>query len=164
LPLAVNQLTPSMEQESIFQEIPTEKLYKPKSIYLATFFGGPLVAGYMISSNYRALNEKQNVAKTWVFTILGSILILILSYVINYRSTRPIPGFLFPLIYSIITYSVVNLAQKEKIAAYISEGGKFHPSSRIITVTIFGIIISVFGLLIIANIYDFVRAMGYIND
>jgi hypothetical protein len=152
-----------MEQESIFQEIPTEKLYKPKGIYLATFFGGPLVAGYLMSSNYKALNEKQNVAKTWVFTILGTALILILSYVINYRSTRPIPGFLFPLIYSIITYSVVNLVQKEKIAAYISAGGKFHSPTRIVMVTIFGLIISVVGLLIIANIYDFALAMGYVG-
>jgi uncharacterized membrane protein len=149
-----------MEQESILQEIPTKKLYKPMGIYIATFFGGPLVAGYLISSNYKALNEKQNVTKTWIFTILGTVLIVFLSYLIAFRSTIHIPGFLLPLIYSTVTYNIVNLLQKQKIAAYISAGGQFHPSSLVFLVTVIGLVITVAGLLISTNILDFVSFYG----
>jgi len=149
-----------MEQENLFQEIPAEKLYKPINIYVATFFGGPLVAGYLIASNYKALNENRNVAKTWVFTIIGSILIVVLSYVIDNRSSRSVPGYIFPIIYSVIIYNVVNLAQKPKIVNYISAGGEFHPPSRVFVVTLIGFIITVLFLLIAANIFDFLIFSG----
>jgi len=149
-----------MEQESIFEEIPTEKLFKPLGIYIATFFGGPIVAGYLISCNYKSLNEKHNVVKTWVFTIIGTMLILFYIYAFSNKSSRHLPGFLFPLIYTIITYNVVNLVQKRKIAAYISSGGQFHPPSGIIIVVIVGLVITFFGLLIIGNIFDWFDQMG----
>lgn len=145
-----------MEQESIFEELPTGKLFKARSIYFATFLGGPIVAGYLISSNYKAFNEQQNAIKTWVFTIIGTVLMLIFLYLINARPGPKIPGFLFPLIYSIITYNIVNIAQKDKIQAYISAGGQFHSLSRIVIVTIIGLAISLLGLLIIENIIDLV--------
>ena len=150
-----------MEQENLFPEtIPTEKIYKPIGIYLATFFGGPLVGGYLVASNYRALKERHNVVKTWVFTVLGSALIVVFSYFINYRSTRHIPGYLFPLIYSVITYNIVNLLQKDKIATYISSGGQFHASTRVFVVTIIGLAVTILGLLIIANTFDYIQQFG----
>ena len=144
-----------MIQEDIFQEVPVERIYKPIGIYAATFFGGPLVAGYLISSNYKVLKEPNNVIKTWIFAALGTIFIVWFSNLIDYRSTRYIPGYLFPLIYSIIAYNVVNLTQKKKIAAFISSGGQFHTSGRIIVIAIVGLIITLAGLMFIANIFDF---------
>src|SRR4029078_11854635 len=95
--------------------------------------------------------------KTWIFTVLGTLLILFLAYFISFRSTRRIPGYLLPLIYSIITYNVVNIVQKKKIADYLSAGGTFFPASRVIIVTIVGMLISIIGLLIIENIIDLVN-------
>jgi hypothetical protein len=149
-----------MEQENIFPDVPTEKVFKPIGIFVATFFGGPLVAGYLISSNYRALKERNNVVKTWVFAILGTILIIAFSNLINTRSTRHIPGYLFPIIYSTITYSIVNLVQKDKLATFISSGGAFHTSTRIFVITIIGLVITLLGLMIIANIFDYIYAFG----
>ena len=144
-----------MDKENILPEIPTEKIFKPIGIYIATFFGGPLVAAYLISANYKAFKEPRNQIKTWVIGLLGTVLIVAFSTTINARATRQIPGYLFPLIYSVITYSVVNLAQKQKISAFISAGGEFFPSTRILVITIIGFIITVFGLMIVANIFDF---------
>ena len=120
------------------------------------------MAGYLISSNYKAFNEQQNAIKTWVFTFISTILMLIFLYFINSRPGPKIPGLLFPLIYSIITYNIVNIAQKEKIQAYISAGGQFHSLSRIVIVTIIGLAISLVGLLIIENIIDLFLSEGFI--
>lgn len=153
-----------MEQESIFQELPTGKLFKARSIYIATFLGGPLVAGYLISSNYRFLNEQQNAIKTWIFTFIGIVFILFFSYLFNYNSSHKIPALLLPLIYSIITYNIVNLVQREKIQAHISKGGQFHSLSRIVIVTIIGLAITLVGLLIIENIIDLLVSFGLISN
>jgi hypothetical protein len=152
-----------MEQESIFQELPAGKLFKSRSIYIATFLGGPVVAGYLISSNYKALNEQHNTIKTWIFTFIGIVLILFFSSLINYNSSHKIPALVLPLIYSIITYNIVNLAQREKIKAYISKGGQFHSLSRIVIVTIIGLALTLVGFLVIENIIDLEVSFGLIS-
>ncbi|WHT40394.1 hypothetical protein QNH98_07395 [Myroides sp. mNGS23_01] len=47
------------------QENPTQdvKLYTPNAIRLATFLGGPLIAGYLIRENYLALQEEKKPSK-----------------------------------------------------------------------------------------------------
>jgi hypothetical protein len=149
-----------MEQENLFPELPVEKLYRPLNIYVATLFGGPLVAGYLIAANYKALNESRNVARTWIFTIIGTVLIIVFAYVIESRSTRNVPGYIISIIYSVIIYNIVNLVQKPKIINYISAGGQFHPASRVLLVTIIGVVITFLILLIVANFFDFYAYSG----
>ncbi|HEX5552072.1 MAG TPA: hypothetical protein VFX43_02405 [Chitinophagaceae bacterium] len=47
-----------MEQEyTPNEQSKTGKIYINKAIYVATYLGGPLVAGYLISSNFKVFNE-----------------------------------------------------------------------------------------------------------
>jgi hypothetical protein len=41
------------------------KLYKDKAIWIGTFIGGPLVAGYLIAENYKKLGQDKNASKSW---------------------------------------------------------------------------------------------------
>jgi hypothetical protein len=54
----------------------------------------------------------------------------------------------------------VNLVQKDKIKTFISSGGEFHTSTRIFVITIIGLVITLIGLMIIANIFDYIYAFG----
>jgi hypothetical protein len=40
-------------EETIISPIPDQKLYKDRAVYVGTFLGGPLVAGYIGSTCYR---------------------------------------------------------------------------------------------------------------
>ena len=62
-------------EENILEVPPNFKLYTDRSILIATFFGGPLTAGYLIADNYRHLGEKKKFRNTWICTILASFLI-----------------------------------------------------------------------------------------
>ena len=44
-------------EETLAIKIPTQKIYKNRAIEIATFLGGPLVAGYLIAENFKAFNE-----------------------------------------------------------------------------------------------------------
>jgi len=55
-----------MEQEqTLLDPFPSGKVYRDKTIYVGTFLGGPLVAGYLIAQNFKTFNEQDNIKKTW---------------------------------------------------------------------------------------------------
>lgn len=54
-------------EENVLQPIPTFKLYKDKAIYLGTFIGGPLVAGYLIAENFKQLGQLGKVKTLGLF-------------------------------------------------------------------------------------------------
>jgi len=43
--------------DNILEPIPANKIYKESSVQVATFFGGPLVAGYLIHKAYGLVFE-----------------------------------------------------------------------------------------------------------
>ena len=65
-------------EEHIFPDTPTSKLYTENAIRVATFLGGPLIAGYLIADNYRQLGEERHIQTTWLITILATVAIFII--------------------------------------------------------------------------------------
>ena len=59
-----------MEKQS-----PTGKIYKAREIEVGAFIGGPLVAGYFIAENFKVFNQPDKAKRTWVITIIVTILI-----------------------------------------------------------------------------------------
>ncbi|MGB3453203.1 MAG: hypothetical protein WBA59_05210 [Moheibacter sp.] len=57
------------------EQIQKNKIYKDKAIWVGTFLGGPLVAGYYIAENFKAFNDSKKAKKTWFFAILSTIAI-----------------------------------------------------------------------------------------
>ncbi|HEY4323974.1 MAG TPA: hypothetical protein VGN20_08300 [Mucilaginibacter sp.] len=131
---------------------PASKIYKTKAIQVATFLGGPLVAGYLIAENFKTFNERQKVRKTWIYTILATVLICSAIFLIP--DTVKIPNVLFPLIYSLITYYLVQHYQGAQINTNINEGGQTHSWWRVLGIGLLGCAITVALLLVLifANI------------
>lgn len=61
------------------------KIYGDRAINIGTLIGGPIAAGYLIAENYKVFNEFSKARRTWLYTILASIIIF--RYCIFY------PGF-----------------------------------------------------------------------
>jgi hypothetical protein len=126
--------------EDILVAPPGYKLYRDRPIYIATFLGGPLVAGYLIAENYRKLGERSKVWKTWLFTGLATILIF--GYVFFIQSPDS-PNYLVPIVYSLITAYLVKWLQGDRIKLHQQNMGEFYSWWRAVLVALIGAVITV---------------------
>ncbi len=140
-----------MEQQTLdSNQISTKLIYNSRKIYVGTFLGGPLVAGYLISENFKSFNENSNAKKALVYSIIVTIAIFI-SIIFIPEKSRTFDR-IIPLTYAIIAYYVVKHFQGQKITAHINAGGQTYSWWRTIGVTTIGLIIS---LILIFGIYYF---------
>jgi hypothetical protein len=126
--------------EDILLSPPGYKLYKDRPIYIATFLGGPLVAGYLIAENYRKLGENSKVWKTWLFTGLATVLIF--GYVFFIQSAGS-PSYLVPLFYSLITAYLVKWLQGDRIKLHQKNMGEFYSIWRAVVVSLIGAVVTI---------------------
>jgi len=81
------------------KEVP-RKIFTNKAIYIATFFGGPLAAGFLISKNYKVFGNS-NAARNAFFTgFISTILIYIMIFAIPDSIIKKMPQSLIPFIYT----------------------------------------------------------------
>jgi len=125
-----------------------KRVYKDNRIWLGSYLGGPLVAGYLIAENFKAFNETDRAKKTWIFTIIGTIIIFGGIFLIPEHIIEAIPRYLIPLTYTAIAYGFVAHYQKKNISAFIALEGKPFGWWRTILISLIGLAIT-FGLLFV---------------
>lgn len=101
------------------------KFYTQKTISIATFFGGPLAAGYLIRENYLALNKPDEAKKALVFGIVATIGLLGLIFMIPEDIIEKVPKHLLPLIYTGIIYYIVEFKQGDTLKLHKEFGNEF---------------------------------------
>jgi hypothetical protein len=119
-----------------------ERIYKDRTIWIATYLGGPLVAGYLIAENFKAFNETDKAKKTWICTIIGTIIIFVGIFSIPDNIIESIPKHFIPLIYTAIAYGFVKHYQEKNISAFIALGGRPFGWWKIIIVSLIGLAIT----------------------
>jgi len=133
-------------------EIPSQKIYKETPIRIATFLGGPLVAGYLIAQNYKAFNDPDKAKRTWLFTVIGTVVIFAAAFLL------PIPPngsrIIIPLIYSYITFFLVKQYQGNDIATHINGGGEVYSWWRALGISLIGLVITFVILFVIILVAD----------
>lgn len=139
-------------EKSIFEEIPTEKIYTEKAIRVGTFLGGPLVAGYFIAENFKVFGDFTKVRNTWIIAILSTILVFGLIFMIP--DNVKIPNIIFPLIYMGIAAYFTKKYQEKDIAKHIENGGDEFNWWRTIGISIVGCIVTLGVILGIAFFND----------
>jgi uncharacterized membrane protein len=130
----------------------TKKIYKDRAIWVGTFIGGPLTAGYLIAENFKAFNEPDKAKMTWIFAIIATIVIF--GGVFLIPDNVKIPNQIIPLIYTAIAYYTVQHFQGKNITTYINSGGQLFGWWRTIGVGIIGIVISlipIFGFALLSE-------------
>ncbi|MCP4442930.1 MAG: hypothetical protein GY810_28830 [Aureispira sp.] len=138
-------------EELIDQELSTRKIFKERAIGFATFFGGPLAAGYLFAENFKALNESEKTTKTWVIAIISSIVIF--GGILLIPEDVHIPNHIIPIIYTFITLGIFRNLQEEKITKYIENEGETYGWGRTIGVSVLGFTVSIAFL--VAGIFSY---------
>lgn len=114
------------------------KIYRDKMIWLGAFIGGPLVAGYIIAENFKSFNKPNKATKTWIFTILATILIITIVFLIPENAK----GFerIIPVIYTAIAALLLHHFQGKQILLHIKSGGQVYSWWRVVAIGLIGLI------------------------
>ena len=112
------------------QEITSKKLYKTKSITLATFFGGPLAAGYLIGENFNSLNEPDKGLKVKIIGIIATVLLFITIFSVPEKIMSKIPNSIIPLIYTGLIWGYVEWSQGEYLKHHEENENSFFSGWR----------------------------------
>jgi len=140
----------TIEQEEItfFVDVTPRKIYTLRAIQVATFLGGPLIAGYLISENYRVFNEdkKSKVA------ILGGVLATILLFGIIFMlpDTKKVPTYIIPVAYSWATYILVQQLMGTQMKAHLAAGGQVYTIWRAILGSLICLAVTLAGVFVMA--------------
>lgn len=129
----------TLPEKSVFEEIPTEKIYTEKAIRVGTFLGGPLVAGYLMAENFKVFGDFEQVKKTWIISILATIFIFGLIFLIPEDINVKIPNMVFPFLYMGIAAYLTKQYQEKQINAHIENGGEHFNWGRTILISVIGI-------------------------
>ena len=135
-----------MEQTNDIQK-PTEKIYKDRAISVGTFLGGPLVAGYFIAENFKAFGEYDKVKKTWIYTIIATVIIF--GGILLIPESAKIPNGVIPLIYSGIATYLLKHFQGQNIETHINSGGEHFGWWRTIGIGLIGLIVTLIAVVAI---------------
>lgn len=134
-----------MKETPLTVEIPSSKIYSERKVWTGTFLGGPLVAGYLIASNFKAFNASRNANKAWGYAIVATVIIF--GGVFMIPEKNKLPAQIIPLIYTGIASYLVQRFQGKQLAKHAEEGGKSYSWWRTIAVGLIGLVLT-FGALV----------------
>lgn len=103
-----------------------KRFYSQRAITIATYFGGPLAAGFLVKKNYETLEQPDNARKSLIIGIVSTILIFAGIFSIPEEIIDKIPNALIPLIYTGIIYLIIERVQGESIKNHKESGGEFY--------------------------------------
>ena len=139
-------------EENLLPVQPTFKLYKDRAIYVGTFLGGPLVAGYLAAENFKQLGQTNKVKTTWIIAICATVVIFGGVFLIPIM--EKIPNYIIPLIYTAIAQFLVQKFQGAAIKTHIETGGQTFSTWRAVWIGLVGLVILVaiiFSIILLTN-------------
>jgi len=108
----------------------TKKFYSQKAIAFATYFGGPLAAGYLVKKNYETLGESDKGKKALLIGILSTLLLFACIFSIPEEIIDKIPNALIPTVYCGFIYLIVAKVQGNELDEHEENGGEFYSGWR----------------------------------
>ncbi|HTE34636.1 MAG TPA: hypothetical protein VK666_29860 [Chryseolinea sp.] len=139
-------------EENLLVAPPTFKLYSNRSIYIGTFLGGPLAAGYLIAENFKALGQPDKIRNTWIIAILATIAIFVAAFLIP--GLEKIPPYIVPLIYTTIAQFILQRLQGPSIKLHDEKGGFFFSVWRAVLIGIIGVAITIAIAVVVLLVTD----------
>lgn len=115
------------EQENTTEEV---KLYSSNAIAMATFLGGPLVAGYLLCENYRVLGEEKKAKQAFVLGIIATIVVFGGLLLLPETIVDRIPNYVFPAIFAGIASWIVETKQGDILRQHKAFGNAFYSGWR----------------------------------
>ena len=133
-------------EENLLPIPPDFKLYKDRAIFVGTFLGGPIVAGYLSAENFKKLGQPDKVKKTWTIAII--VTIVIFGGVFLIPDIEKIPRYIIPILYASIAQYLVQKFQGDVIKSHIENGGQVYSIWRAVWIGAVGAVLLV-GILFV---------------
>lgn len=122
------------------------KLYSTTSIGTATFWGGPLAAGYMIGENFKALGEPSKGRNALIIGIISTIVLFVGIFSLPDNLVDKIPRLLIPIVYTGIVWAIVESTQGELLKQHKEKENAFYSGWRTIGIGLISMLILLIGL------------------
>jgi Na+/alanine symporter len=139
-------------EETILPTQPSFKVYKDQAIYVGTFLGGPLVAGYLAAENFKQFREPDKVKTAWAIAILATLVIFGGIFLIP--NVDKIPNYIIPIVYTGITQFLIKKYQATAIKSHIDAGGQAFSTWRAVWIGLVGLIFLlavILGILLVTD-------------
>ncbi len=107
------------------EDLLNKKLYSKTGISIATFFGGPLAAGYLIRHNYRMLGRERKGLTAIILATLFTFAIFLPVFLLPEEIVDKIPAQFIPGLYTLIIVGVVEVLQGEDLKRHKEEQRAF---------------------------------------
>ena len=127
-------------------------VYQEKSVWLAVFLGGPLIAGYIIAENFKAFNEYNKARTTWAITIPATLILFAILFLLP--EDIHIPNQLIPIAYTGLASVIVQHFQGGMIKEHIASGGKVYGWGRVALIGFTGLLITAVAVIAAAVVSD----------
>lgn len=150
-----------LDDKAMMSNEQTDKVYNEQAILFGTFIGGPLVTGFFMAENFRALDQKAKIRITWIITILFSIVLGIITFSIP--ESWKIPNQLIPLSYTGLAFGLYKYFQGKPIDSLVKNGGQLQSWGKIILVSVIGMIVTVALIVGIGHIWDTIDQRNLAN-
>lgn len=119
------------------------KLFTERAIVISTILGGPLAGCYLISQNFKSLNDISKGKKSLIIGILFTLIFFPILLFIPSSIFDKISNFVFDLLWTISIYFIVKRYQKENIKTHIKNGGQSGSWSKVLIISIIAAVISI---------------------
>lgn len=97
-------------------------VYPIYKVGFATYLGGPLIAGYLISQNYKIFGDNKAAKKSLIVGILATIVVFVVVLLLPESISNKIPSSLIPISYTSVAIVFVQSYQNKKIEEYLKNG------------------------------------------
>jgi hypothetical protein len=126
-----------------------KKLYSTAAVRIGTFLGGPAIGGYMISKNYNRCRKRTAARITLLAGIVLTLTIILPFLFIPADVSSKLPGYVIPLLYTIIAHWYVEHYQGPQIKDHLEKGGSFVSNWKAVLLGVLGLVAIVFCIMIL---------------
>jgi hypothetical protein len=126
-------------QEDIITLPPDYKLYNSRAVWIGTFLGGPLVAGYFAAENFKLLGQRSSARIAWIIAIIGTLLTF--AAVSLVPAIASLPKYILPLAYTSLAQFLIQKFQGASLKKHIAEGGQLYSAWRAALIGLIGLVV-----------------------
>lgn len=145
-----------------------EKIYSKNQIDIATFIGGPLIAGYLISSNFKIFGDKEASKKTLIISLISTVIFFGVLVLLPESITSKIPNISTAIVPILAADFVVRQYQSKKIEEYLKKGYSKASSLGVFGKSVISLIITLISVFLLYQAVTFINVKynyaGYLKN
>lgn len=127
-------------EEIIDYEAPKLKVYKVNAMWLATFLGGPLAAGYIFTQNYKAMGEARLARISLTITLVVSSLLFSIALFVPEGSI--LSSRFLPILTVVVAQSLCKRLQGAKLESYATDSSTYFGWGRVCLISVIGLLLT----------------------